>query len=39
MNRFVAALKSYLAYFKLILHRRSKAAADRKEDPFIYPHS
>jgi len=39
MNRIVSALKSYLAYFRLILKRRAKAAADSEEDPFIYPHS
>lgn len=39
MNRFVAALKSYLAYLKHVVRRRQKANADSEEDPFIYPHS
>jgi hypothetical protein len=39
MNRIVAVLKSYLAYFRLLSQRRAKAAADEEEDPFIYPHS
>jgi hypothetical protein len=39
MNRILAVLKSYAAYFRLVLQRRAKAAADEEEDPFIYPHS
>jgi hypothetical protein len=39
MNRILSVLKSYLAYFRLVLQRRAKAAADEEEDPFIYPHS
>ncbi len=39
MNKVLAVLKSYLAYFRLVLQRRAKAAADEEEDPFIYPHS
>jgi len=39
MNRILDILKSYMAYFRLVLQRRAKAAADEEEDPFIYPHS
>lgn len=39
MNKVLAVLKSYLAYFRHLLQRRAKAAADQEEDPFIYPHS
>ena len=39
MRGIIATVKSYLAYFRGILKRRAKAAADSEEDPFIYPHS
>jgi hypothetical protein len=39
MNKVLAILRSYLAYFRLRLQRRSKAAANEEDDPFIYPHS
>ena len=39
VNRILTVLKSYLAYFRFVLQRRAKAAADEEEDPFIYPHS
>lgn len=39
MNKVLAILRSYLAYFRQRLQRRSKAAALEEDDPFIYPHS
>jgi hypothetical protein len=39
MNRILAVLKSYLAYFRQLLQRRRRAAAAEEDDPFIYPHS
>jgi hypothetical protein len=39
MNRILSVLKSYMAYFRHLVQRRAKAAADEEEDPFIYPHS
>lgn len=38
MKNLLQILKNYLSFFQAKIARKKKAAKDKDDDPFIYPH-